>query len=90
MLQDGIEYPYQFAACCDDGLLALERILLSGGEILIYLAKLGIVLNHGQHDLEQNLSQPFPSSFADGASAAMLAGAVFLDLQPGQLLDLLW
>ena len=73
MFQDGIEYPYQLAACCDDGLLALERVLLPGREVFIHLMELSIVLNHGQHDLKQDLPQPFPPALADGGSASVLS-----------------
>ena len=89
MLQDGIEYPDQLAACCDDGLLAFERILLPGRKVFIHLTELGIVLDHGQHDLKQDLPQPFSSALADRGPALVFTGAVFFQFQPGQLLDLL-
>ena len=89
MFQDGIEYPDQLAACCDDGLLAFERILLPDREGFIHLTELGIVLEHGKHDLKQDLPQPFSSALADGGPASMLAGTVFFQFQSGQLLDLL-
>lgn len=44
MFQDGIEYPDQLAACCDDGLLDFERILLPDREVLIHLTELLILL----------------------------------------------
>ena len=89
MFQDGIKYPNQLAACCDDGLLAFEWVLLPGREVFIHLTELGIVPNHGQHDLKQNLPQPFSAAFADGGSASMLTGAVLFQFQSGQFLDLL-
>ena len=46
-LENSIKYPNQLTACCDDGLLALERILFPGSEVLIHFPELGIVLNHG-------------------------------------------
>lgn len=58
-LEDGIEHPNQLAARCDDGLIALKRILPPGREVFIHITELGVALNHGQHDLKQNLPQLF-------------------------------
>ena len=87
--ENGVEYPDQLAACCNNGLFACQRILLPCSEILIDLTELCIDSHHGQYDLKQNLPQPLSSSLADGASAMVFAGTVLFELQPGQLLDLL-
>lgn len=58
-LEDGIEHPNQLAGRCDDGLIALKRILPPGREVFIHITELGVALNLGQHDLKQNLPQLF-------------------------------
>lgn len=87
--KDRIEDTDQLAAYRYHGLLALERILLPGRVVVVHLLKLRIAPYQWQDRLEQDIPQIPPSAFADGGLSLMLARAVFLEFQSGQLLDLL-
>lgn len=87
--ENGVEDVDQLAAYRHDSLLTLERILLLGRVIVIHLPKLIVAPYQRQNRLEQDLPQILPSTLADGRLALVLAGAVLLEFQPGQLLNLL-
>ena len=85
---DGKEHAEQLTAHSNNGLFLLQRGYFSGSIVVVQRMELRVAFHQRERRSEQDGPKSFPAAMGDAGSSFVLAGFIYFDRLPGELLHL--